>query len=73
MIERAAEKGANTVLERVGLHDDSAGKDIRDLRNLIEDWRSLKRGVLGAVGRAIGIALLGAAAAFAAGKIVSSN
>ena len=49
LLEQAAERGARRALERLGLHDDDAGKDIRDLRTLIDGWRDTKR----TVGRAI--------------------
>lgn len=69
LVDEAAERGATRALERVGLHDSGAGADIRDLRNLINDWRAVKRGALGAIGRALGIALLGAIAATVAGQL----
>lgn len=43
LIERAAEAGAARALERVGLHDEHAGKDIGDLRALLETWREAKK------------------------------
>lgn len=43
MMHRAAERGASTVLERLGLHDEKAGTDIRDLRGLLDAWRWAKR------------------------------
>jgi hypothetical protein len=45
MLDDAAERGAKRALERVGLHDENAGRDIHDLRNLIDSWRSTKRSV----------------------------
>lgn len=32
-----------SVLKEVGLHDDDAGNDVRDLRSLITDWRGMKK------------------------------
>lgn len=58
LIDRAAEKGAARALERVGLHDDQAGKDIGELRDLIEGWREVKKGALRSIGKTMGMALL---------------
>lgn len=43
LIDKAAEAGAARALERVGLHDEHAGKDIGDLRALLETWREAKK------------------------------
>ena len=32
-----------SALKEVGLHDDDAGADVRDLRVLLRDWRETKR------------------------------
>lgn len=42
LLEQAAEKGAELALAKVGLGDEHAGKDIRDLRALIDDWRAVR-------------------------------
>lgn len=42
LIDDAAERGAKRALESLGLHDDKAGVDIRDLRTLIESYRDVK-------------------------------
>jgi hypothetical protein len=49
----------------VGLHDDDAGNDVRDLRSLITDWRGIKKVVWQTVARAgtvfvLGLLMLGA-------------
>ena len=59
ILERAAEKGARRALESVGLHDDHAGKDIRDLRTLIEGWRTTKRAIVDAVIKWLTVGILG--------------
>ena len=59
LMERAAEKGARRALESVGLHDENAGRDIHDLRTLIDGWRTTKRTVLEAVLRWVTIGVLG--------------
>ena len=52
-------------LKVVGLHDDDAGNDLRDLRSLITDWRGVKNIVWQTVARAgtvfvLGLLMLGA-------------
>lgn len=63
MIERAAKRGAKEALESIGLHDDDAGHDVRELRSLLEAWRGAKKTVWKTVTQAITMALLGALAA----------
>lgn len=43
IIEAAAEVGARRALADLGLHDDEAGKDVQELRGLLEAWRSAKK------------------------------
>jgi|TARA_R110000851_G_scaffold24931_1_gene71992 hypothetical protein len=45
MIERAAAAGARTALREVGLSDDDANSDVKELRNLLDSFRSAKRTV----------------------------
>ena len=59
LLDEAAEKGARRALESVGLHDDEAGQDIRDLRTLIDGWRSAKRSALEALVKWITVGFLG--------------
>jgi hypothetical protein len=40
-----------SVLKEVGLHDDDAGNDVRDLRSLITDWRGIKKTIFQTVAR----------------------
>jgi hypothetical protein len=54
-----------SVLKEVGLHDDAAGNDVRDLRSLITDWRGIKKTIWQTIARAgtlfvLGILMLGA-------------
>lgn len=39
----AAKDGARQALAEVGLHDETAPDDMRELRNLIDSWRSAKK------------------------------
>tara|TARA_R100001460_G_scaffold41877_1_gene77768 strand:- start:1686 stop:1955 length:270 start_codon:yes stop_codon:yes gene_type:complete len=43
MLRVASEEGAKRALAKVGLEDVDAGKDIHDLRSLIESYRTAKR------------------------------
>ena len=61
-----------SVLKEVGLHDDDAGNDVRDLRSLITDWRGMKKVVWQTVARAgtvfvLGLLMLGTWAKFGGG------
>ena len=61
-----------SVLKEVGLHDDDAGDDVRDLRSLITDWRGMKKVVWQTVARAgtmfvLGLLMFGAWAKLSGG------
>ena len=43
IIQRAAEAGAKKALRDVGLQDDDAVHDVREVRDLLDSWRSVKR------------------------------
>lgn len=45
LLEKAAEKGAVKVLAMVGLSDETAGEDIRNLRSLLSAYKSAKHTV----------------------------
>lgn len=45
MLDRAAKRGAAEALRAVGLHDENAGPDIREVRDLLSAWRATKRAV----------------------------
>lgn len=60
MIERAAKKGAREALESIGLHDDDATHDVRELRTLLDAWRGAKKTVWKTVMQALTMAFLGA-------------
>lgn len=59
LLDEAAEKGARRALESVGLHGDDAGKDIQDLRTLLQGWREAKSTVIKAVVQWITVGILG--------------
>lgn len=58
MLEKAAEDGARKALAGVGLHDVEAANDIRDIRQMITDWRAMKRGVLTSLGNVLVLGVL---------------
>lgn len=69
LLERAAEAGARRALERLGLHDDAAGRDVRELRDLLEAWRFTRRTAWRALVQILTTAILAALAAGAALKL----
>lgn len=42
LLEEASEKGARRALERLGLHDDTAPGDMKELRSVLEAYRTAK-------------------------------
>jgi hypothetical protein len=46
IVEEAAEAGAVRALRSIGLMDDDAGSDIRELRQLVQGWRDVKSSAL---------------------------
>jgi hypothetical protein len=49
LLAQASEAGAQRALARLGLADDSATKDMADLRELLSAWRDAKRSARKAV------------------------
>jgi 2-iminoacetate synthase ThiH len=45
MLDRAAKKGASEALRSLGLHDEDAANDLRDMRNLLDAWRMTKKSI----------------------------
>ena len=43
LMERAARKGAREALNQLGLHDENAHDDIRELRGLLDSYRDAKK------------------------------
>jgi hypothetical protein len=60
VLERVAESGAAKALARLGLHDEHAERDIRELRTLLESWRAVRRDVRDTVVKTITKVLTGA-------------
>ena len=59
MLEAAAKRGAKQALHELGLDDDQAGNDVRDLRTLITDFRAVRTTVLRTVVSGITLGVLG--------------
>ena len=57
------EAGAVKALQKVGLSDPDANKDIHDLRNLLDDFRSAKKTISTTVVKTITVAIIGLIAA----------
>jgi hypothetical protein len=58
MIARAAERGAEQALKRIGLQDESSYDDVRELRGLLNAWRETKKTVGQTVARWVTTAIL---------------
>jgi len=56
--EDCALEGAKKALADIGLHDESAANDIRDVRSLLEAYRIARRGFLTGLGKLIAIGVL---------------
>lgn len=63
LLDQAAERGARRALEQLGLHDDKAGRDIQDLRTLIDSWRTAKKTAMTTIVQWMTVGILGALAA----------
>ena len=63
MVARAAESGAKQALAAVGLHDEHAAADVRELRGVLEAWRSAKSTAINTAIKVITTAFLAAIAA----------
>ena len=58
MLDRAARKGAKEALRSIGLLDDSAQRDIVEMRNLIEAWRDTRKSIWNTVTKVITVSML---------------
>lgn len=62
MIDRAAKRGAKEALRDIGLSDESAYTDVKEIRGLLDAWRATKRTVGEVVTRVITTVILSALA-----------
>ena len=58
LLDEVAERGAHRTLQRIGLDDEAALRDVAELRGLLESWRQVKRGALRQLGQALSWAIL---------------
>ena len=59
LILEAAEKGSDRALARIGLHDENAVHDVKELRGLLEGWRETKSSIWKTIIRWVTMAVLG--------------
>lgn len=59
LILEAAEKGSDRALARIGLHDENAVHDVRELRSLLDGWRDTRVSIRKTVVKAITMLILG--------------
>lgn len=63
LLEDAGEQGAKRTLARLGLEDEKAVQDLREVRDLLSAWRSARRVALETIVRTLTIGLLAMLAA----------
>ena len=62
LIHKAAQEGAKQALKEVGLSDEEAYDDVKELRSLLDSWRATKTTVAQTIARMVTTALLTALA-----------
>jgi hypothetical protein len=58
LLDEAAERGAEAALRKIGLHDEHAGRDIQEVRDLLYNWRETKKTIAHTVAKVITTAIL---------------
>jgi hypothetical protein len=58
MLDRAAKKGAAQALLDIGLQDQDAASDLRDMRSLLDAWRLTKKSIWSTTVRMVTVAVL---------------
>jgi hypothetical protein len=58
MLDRAARRGSKAALKAVGLCDENAADDIREIRSLLDSWRDTRKSVWNTTVRIATVALL---------------
>jgi len=66
-LANAARLGAKAALREIGLHDEAAADDVRELRGLLDAWRDARRTAWQSIVKTATMALL---AVFAAGLAI---
>ena len=62
LIHKAAQEGAKQALKEVGLSDEEAYDDVKELRSILDSWRDTKTTVGQTIARMVTTALLTALA-----------
>jgi hypothetical protein len=63
MLDKAAKRGAREALKDIGLLDEDAHSDMREIRSLLEAWRDTKKSVGQTIVKGLTMAILGLMAA----------
>jgi 2-iminoacetate synthase ThiH len=58
MLDRAAKRGATQALAAIGLHDENAAVDVREMRSLLEAWRDTRRSIWNTTIKLLTVAVL---------------
>jgi len=58
LIAKSAHIGAKRALADLGLHDENAATDIREIRSILDGYRVAKKGFLSAFGKALAACVL---------------
>ena len=58
MLDRSARRGSKAALEAVGLCDENAADDIREIRGLLDSWRDTRKSIWNTTVRIATVALL---------------
>jgi hypothetical protein len=59
VLRRVVREEMKSVLKEIGLHDDDAGDDVRELRSLLVDWKGMKTTIWHTIARAGTLFVLG--------------
>ena len=68
MLDRSARRGSKAALEAVGLCDENAAGDIREIRSLLDSWRDTRKSVCNTTVRIATVAFI----TFIAGAVLMS-
>ena len=58
MLDRSARRGSKAALEAVGLCDENAADDIREIRGLLDSWRDTRKSIWNTTVRIATVAFL---------------
>jgi hypothetical protein len=73
MLDRAAKRGAKEALKDIGLWDEEAYYDMKEIRSLLEAWRDAKKAVGQTIAKFLTLTLLALIAAGVYMQIGSSK